>query len=200
MPFLLLFEPYLSPRPFGESLEYRGAVGARMSSMEEGRTNCTIAKVDGDNLHRFMDSIIAVRTSAYEQWNGPKSAEQRREEAADWIKRIRERRNSAVYLALEGEETIGYVWGYEKDAGSFHISHIGIRQDRKRRGIGRRLLRKCEDLSRGLGYRSLTTSTYRHFQAMLSLLEKEGYRVTGESERVGAGNREARIELVKDLR
>ncbi|MEK7764829.1 MAG: GNAT family N-acetyltransferase [bacterium] len=150
-------------------------------------------------LGEIMHRIIAVRAAAYEPWNGPRSPEQRRDEAARWLEKIADRVRPAIFVAVDGDCVVGYVWGYEEDPRCFSISHIGVLPERGRRGIGRALLKQCESLSRDRGYEVVSTSTYDHFSGMRDLLLQEGYAISGITKEESAGHQNARLELTKPL-
>lgn len=159
--------------------------------------DCQIAEIDLKGLEARIPEVISVRTSAYEEWNGPKSQQEQQREAASWLRKVSDWRNPAVFLAEKDSEVVGYLLGYEGDKGDFHIWHVGVRQDFKRQGIGRALLRKCEEACRSRGYRALSTTTYNRFRGMLILLLQEGFYVEGVTWVTGAT--ELRLLLRKEL-
>ena len=161
------------------------------------RADYQIVEIDLKTLEMCIQDIISVRTSAYQEWNGPKSEQEQRGEATSWFRKISDRRNPAIFIAKKDGEIIGYLWGYEKDEGNFHISHIGVRQDFKRQGIGRALLRKCERTCRFRGYRVLSTTTENRFRGMLILSLQEGFYIEGVTWITGAS--ELRLLLRKEL-
>ena len=142
--------------------------------------------------------VISVRTSAYEQWNGPKSEEEQRREAEVWLAKWSAGRHPALFLARQNNKVIGYLSADERQRGEFYISHIGVREDLKRKGIGRALLRKYEEKARANGYRALTTTTYNRFKGMLLMLLQEGFYIQGTTWVEGAT--EPRISLRKELK
>ncbi|MEK7476140.1 MAG: GNAT family N-acetyltransferase [Candidatus Coatesbacteria bacterium] len=148
-------------------------------------------------LARVIGPIIAIRTSAYERWNGQKSEEDQRKEAEAWLQKIPSRDGAAIFVAKTGGECIGYLWGNERTSGDFYISHVGVRQDGKRGGIGRALVKASEDLARKRGCRVLSTSTYNRFAGMLILLLSEGFEIVGTTK--PEGKTDVRIELEKRL-
>jgi len=154
-------------------------------------------EIDKTVLEGCIQDVISVRTSAYEEWNGSKSRQEQQREAASWLRKISNRLSPAIFIAEKGDEIIGYLWGYERDEGNFHISHIGVRQDLKRQGIGRAILRKCEEACRLRGYQVLSTTTYNRFRGMLILLLQEGFYIEGVTWITGAS--ELRLLLRKEL-
>lgn len=160
-------------------------------------SHCHIVAINLDALETHLQDIIYVRTSAYRQWNGPKSPAECRREAASWRRKITTRRNPAVFVAQKDDEIVGYLWGYERNEGEFHISHTGVRDDLKRQGIGRALLRECQETCRSRGMSILSTATYNRFVGMLILLLQEGFTIQGVTWIEGAS--EPRLLLRKAL-
>jgi len=144
-------------------------------------TGIRITGIEPKALGSCILEIIAARSSAYGEWNGPRTPEEQKEEAADWLARISGRRNPALFVAKRGPEIAGYVWGNEKGKGEFHISHIGVRVDCQRKGIGRELMRQCEEACRSRSYSFISTSTYGRYRRMVRLLLWSGFCVTGVS-------------------
>ena len=161
------------------------------------KADCQIVEIELKDLEMCIQDIISVRTSAYKEWNGPKSQRERQEEAASWLRKISDRRKPAIFLTKKRDKIIGYLWGYERDKGNFHVSHIGVRQNFKRQGIGRALLRKCEEVCRFRGYRVLSTTTCNRFRGMLILLLQEEFYIEGVTLTTGAT--ELRLLLRKEL-
>lgn len=158
------------------------------------RADYQIVEINFKALEACIEDVISVHTSAYEEWNGPKSQQEQQREAASWLRRS-VWRNSAIFLAKKDSKIVGYLLGYE---GDFRIWHIGVRQDFKRQGIGRALLRKCEEACRSGEYQVLGTTTYNRFKGMLILLFQEGFYIEGTTWIPGAT--ELRLLLRKDLR
>jgi len=156
-----------------------------------------ISHLDSPDLRELMGDVIAVRTAAYFEWNGPRTPDEEREQAEAWLRRISERRDPAAFVARHGDQIIAYLWGHSRDDAEFHISHIGVHPEHQRRGIGRALLRECEAACLSRGYRALTTSTYNRFRGMLVLLLQEGFDIQGVTWTDGA--RELRVLLRKPL-
>jgi len=161
------------------------------------RADCQIMEIDLKVLEACIQEVISVRTSAYEEWNGPKSQHEQQREAVSWLRKVSDWRNSAIFLAKKGSEIVGYLLGYEGDKGDFHIWHVGVKQDFKRQGIGRALLRKCEEACRTRGYRVLSTTSYNRFRGMLILLLQEEFYIEGVTWITGAT--ELRLLLRKEL-
>ena len=162
------------------------------------RGDCQIVEIELKALETCIQDIISVRTSAYEERDVPKSQRQQQREAVSWLGQISGRRYPAIFVAKKGSEIIGYLWGCEGDERNFHISDMGVRQDFKRQGIGRALLRKCEEVCRSRGYQALSTTTYNRFRGMLILSLQEGFDIEGVTWMTGAS--ELKLLLRKELR
>ena len=156
-----------------------------------------IAEVSAASLATVIHQMIAVRSSAYERWNGPKSPDDQRKEAESWLHKIPSRSRPAILVARTGSDLIGYLWGFEKAPGDLYISHVGVREDGKRRGIGRALIRASEELARKRGCALLSTSTYNRFAGMLILLISEGFEIVGTTK--PEGKVDVRIEFEKRI-
>ena len=156
-----------------------------------------IAEVGTLILATVINEMIAVRTSAYERWNGPKSPDDQRKEADSWLQKIPGRNKPAILVARSGSDLVGYLWGFENTPGDFYISHIGVRQDCKRHGIGLALVKSCEELARKRGCGVVSTSTFNRFAGMLTLLIGEGFQIVGTTK--PAGKTDVRIEFEKRL-
>ena len=156
-----------------------------------------ILEIGLEALEECIHGVISVRTSAYEKWNGPKSAQEQQQEAVSWLRKASDWRDPGIFLASKNNEIVGYLLGYRGDKGDFRIWHIGVREEFKRRGIGRALMRTCEEACRSRGYRVLSVTTYNRFRGMLILLLQEGFYIEGVTWITGAS--ELRLLLRKEL-
>ena len=159
--------------------------------------DCRIVELDLETFKASLPDIISVRTSAYEEWNGPRSPREQQEEAEAWTRQASARPNPAMLVAERGGETVGYLLACERRSEHFHIWHTGVRRDVQRQGIGRALLRRCEETGRARGYRVVGTTTQNRFKGMLILLLKEGFDIEGVTWIPGATD--LRIALRKEL-
>ena len=153
--------------------------------------------MDLQDLMTFIREIVFVRASAYEEWTGPIPQREQQEEAMSWLRRMPGLRHPAMLVAKWREEIIGYLWGYEKSGRDFRISDIGVRQDFKRQGIGRALLRRYEEACKSRGYQALSAVVYNRFTGMLILLLQEGFTIEGAT--WATGKSELEILLRKEL-
>ncbi|MBM4044839.1 MAG: GNAT family N-acetyltransferase [Planctomycetes bacterium] len=156
-----------------------------------------MAVLPPEDWKAHIAEVISVRTSAYEKWNGPKSKEEQAREAEQWLRKWSARRAPVLIVAKKDREVVGYVSGDERDLGEFYISHIGVREDLKRRGIGRSLVRRLEEHAKLQGCRAVRTTTYNRFKGMLILLLHQGFYIQGTTWVEGAT--EPSISLRKEL-
>lgn len=82
--------------------------------------------------------------------------------------------------------------------GGAELVAIAVLEEERGRGVGRALLRACENAARRAGAPFLTLRTADANLAALELFHKHGYRVTGRLPRYYAGVFDAR-ELTKRL-
>jgi len=161
------------------------------------KTSYDIVVLSPKDWKVYIAEIISVRTSAYERWNGPKSSEEQEREAEQWLRKWSARRVPVLIVAKKDSKLVGYLAADQRNIGEFYISHIGVREDLKRQGIGRLLIRKCEEYAKFHGYCAVTTTTYNRFKGMLILLLQEEFYIQGTTWVEGAT--EPRISLRKEL-
>lgn len=161
------------------------------------KADCEIELLPSEAWERCIREVIAVRTAAYEQWNGPKSKEEQLKEADAWLRRLTERKSPVLLVARRGEQTVGYLLGEQRPGSTFYVSHIGVLPDCQRQGIGRALLRRGEQAAREAGRAALATASYNRFKGMLILLFEEGFEVQRTT--VAAGAAEPRLLFRKEL-
>ncbi len=68
---------------------------------------------------------------------------------------------SKHYMAVDSEtdEIVGVVKLFEKDAETGQFSHLAVAEAYQKRGIGRQLIAKVEEVARESGYKKLGTLT-----------------------------------------
>jgi ribosomal protein S18 acetylase RimI-like enzyme len=86
-----------------------------------------------------MPAVVAVRSAAYEQWNGPQTAQQQESEGQAWIRKWGSCREALLLVAVHAEQTLGYLIGGQREPGELAIGHIGVRPECCRQGIGQQL-------------------------------------------------------------
>lgn len=83
--------------------------------------------------------------------------------------------------AFDGDELVGFKFGYEREPGALHSWLGGVREPYRRRGIMRLLTEKQESWARNNGYHCVTVNTYKDkFPAMYQFLMGSGYHETEE--------------------
>ena len=83
-----------------------------------------------------------------------------------------------LLIAAEGAE----LWGYlcldsVLDEGT--VANVAVAPERRRRGIGEKLLRAAQDRARALGLKSLYLEVRESNAAALTLYEKQGFQRAG---------------------
>ena len=146
----------------------------------------------------IISDVIAVRTSAYLDWNGPKAQAEQQDEAESWLNRWAPRRGVILFAAKIEGKLVGYLIADERQSGEYYIGHIGVHSDSKRRGVGRALVRRCVCEAASRGYRAVCTTTYNRYPGMLILLIQEGVCIQEPTWSEEA--REPRISLRKELK
>lgn len=85
---------------------------------------------------------------------------------------------SRPYVALEGEEVVGYmVLWIQGD--TLHLANIAVRRDRRGQGIGTRLMDKAFEVARERRLRRITLEVRVSNRRAQRFYEKLGFRVTG---------------------
>jgi ribosomal protein S18 acetylase RimI-like enzyme len=95
-----------------------------------------IVIIKPEDWEAHIAQVVSVRVSAFEKWNGLKSQEDQEKEARLWFRKWSERHNPALFVAKRDNEIIGYLIADERRRQEYYISHIGVREDLKRKGIG----------------------------------------------------------------
>jgi len=145
----------------------------------------------------IIHDVITVRTSAYFDWNGDKTESEKKAEAKSWMDRYATADDVLLFSARDIDQLVGYLIAYIRDHGEYYISHIGVRTDFKRRGIGRMLIHHVLDEATNRKYQSVSTATYNRYPGMIVLLINEGFYIQGTTWIKGAI--EPRISLRKEL-
>lgn len=93
-----------------------------------------------------------------------------RPEVADW------------FVALENGELVGYG-GLLQVGPEGHITNLAVREDRRRRGIGRAILARLFAAAKERGIDSLTLEVRESNGAAIGLYESAGFHVVGRRKR-----------------
>jgi RimJ/RimL family protein N-acetyltransferase len=99
---------------------------------------------------------------------------------------MRERGTGVYLLALAGGEIVGFlgafVGWFERARGLIYIAHVGIRRDRRGRGIGTRLFVAIEDWARAHGAWGLELRVDEANERGQALYRKQGFAIAGRIE------------------
>ena len=98
-------------------------------------------------------------------------------------------RHGLFLVALEGGEVVGYggVWLVIDEA---HIVNVAVREDRRRRGIAREIVRRLLDGSRETGMKSASLEVRAGNAGAIALYEALGFVTTNTRKRYYPDNRE----------
>ncbi|WP_290815806.1 GNAT family N-acetyltransferase [Halovivax sp.] len=123
-------------------------------------------------------ALAAAYRSAYREnreLGFPAKAESADERTvSDWIAEHR------VLVAVDGGEIVGGVRLEETEPNRVKLSRLGVREDRKGRGIGRSLLDRAEGWARERGYGTIWLTTPGEHPYLPDLYRSRGYEETGE--------------------
>lgn len=86
---------------------------------------------------------------------------------------------SHFWVVEEGERLIGMVAVRRQDEGTAELKRMRVAGDRRRRGLGQRLLEVAEEFCRHEGYRRVILDTPDRQEAARHLYEKNGYDLYG---------------------
>lgn len=91
--------------------------------------------------------------------------------------------NGFFFGAYINNKIVGYVLGYEKQKGVFHLSLLGVLPLYRKKGIGKKLLKEAEAKAKDLGYKKLAINTFVPiFIPMYNLLVKSGFNIVKKSQ------------------
>jgi len=155
-----------------------------------------IETISVEALPERMRDIVAIHTSAYAEWNGPRTAEQEESKARGYLRKWSAFLDPVFLLASVGESAVGYLSAEER-RGTIHIAHIGVQKEHERQGVGRSLLEATGEHAKSRHCAAVTTTTYNRYRGMLILLLKQRFYIQGTSWVQGATD--LQILLRKDL-
>ena len=102
-------------------------------------------------------------------------------------KRIRKQREgAALYLiAFEGKDPVGHVYIPYRDDSPYHYSYpvlqdLYVKKEKRRHGIGRKILRQAEARMRKLGYKKIGIGVEVHEYWIRKFYESAGFAVASE--------------------
>jgi predicted N-acetyltransferase YhbS len=126
-----------------------------------------------------LDEIMAMIHAAFSEFTPPSGV--LKETAADLAQR---QRDGFVLVAMEDGEFIGSVFCAVKD-NSLYLTRMATRPDRWGDGIGRALLRRCEDEARKMGLPKLLLRVRKTLPGNRVYFSRFGFVVTGEGQEGG---------------
>jgi GNAT superfamily N-acetyltransferase len=84
-----------------------------------------------------------------------------------------------VWLAKEGDTTVGFKIGYELKSGKYYSWLGGVHPDYRGNGIAGRLMEIQHDWCKANGYKTVQTKTKNFWRNMLILNIKSGFDIIG---------------------
>jgi predicted N-acetyltransferase YhbS len=126
-----------------------------------------------------LDEIMGMVHAAFSDFTPPSGV--LKETAADLAQR---QRDGFVLVAMEGDEFIGSVFCAVKD-NSLYLTRMATRPDRWGDGIGRAILRRCEDEARRMGLPKLLIRVRKTLPGNLDYFARFGFVVVGEGQEGG---------------
>jgi predicted N-acetyltransferase YhbS len=126
-----------------------------------------------------LGEIMGMVHAAFDGFTPPSGV--LKETAADLAQR---QRDGFVLVAMEDDAFIGSVFCAVKD-GSLYLTRMATRPDRWGDGIGRALLRACEDEARAMGLPRLLLRVRKTLPGNRIYFARFGFAVTGEGQEGG---------------
>lgn len=144
--------------------------------------------IDQPNAISVLAAWYLAEWAAYYGNNGPGDARR------DLESRLSREDLPVGLVAMEGEEVLATAALGLDPTTNLTPSIIGllVRPEKRGQGIGTAVIKGCEDVARGLGYRRLHVST----SVLGGLLQRMGWRKTGETKFL---NDETGSVFVRDL-
>ena len=85
-------------------------------------------------------------------------------------------KNHSFWLALdEFDRVIGCIGTKNDDEGNIFLSHLFVKYDMKRHGIGKKLLEKAEDYAKKKGYKEIHVHLGKDYLESHLFYPKQGY-------------------------
>jgi predicted N-acetyltransferase YhbS len=126
-----------------------------------------------------LDEIMAMVHAAFSDFTPPSGV--LKETVADLAQR---QRDGFVLVAMEDDEFIGSVFCAVKD-NSLYLTRMATRPDRWGDGIGRAILRRCEDEARKMKLPKLLLRVRKTLPGNRVYFARFGFVVTGEGQEGG---------------
>jgi RimJ/RimL family protein N-acetyltransferase len=151
--------------------------------MTEARTQamtvCEAQPADGPML---LDLVMAIN----EETEFLGTSEDRppwAERPEQGLREMRERGSGVYFVAIEAGRMIGFVGafpgGFARTRGIIYVAHIGVREARRGRGIGLRLLEALEGWARARRARRLELRVDVDNPSALALYHRSGFEIEG---------------------
>jgi len=112
-------------------------------------------------------------------------------------------RHQHGFVAVSGDDVVGFITLYVAE-GKLNIGWIGVRSDLHRKGIGKLLLNRAEQMATGMGITQLATYTlgdrvdYEPYERTRQFYFKNGFRVYQRSQTDNPSCPDE-MRIVKDL-
>ncbi|MCB0365476.1 MAG: GNAT family N-acetyltransferase [Bdellovibrionaceae bacterium] len=92
---------------------------------------------------------------------------------------IRTKHRPSLFVALAGEQVVGFKLGYERKPGHYYSWMGGVDPDYRGKGIARALMEFQHSWLKSEGYKGLRTQTKNQWQEMIILNLKSGFQIIG---------------------
>jgi ribosomal protein S18 acetylase RimI-like enzyme len=128
-------------------------------------------------------TLVGIIHAAFEEYRGqldpPSGAHS---ETVDTISRKLE--SSRAALALTGEMAVGCVF-FEESPGRMYLSRLAVLPERRRRGLGQKLIEFVEEQARAQQLGRIYLGVRLVLHAQRAYYERLGYRLVGEAAHPG---------------
>jgi ribosomal protein S18 acetylase RimI-like enzyme len=119
--------------------------------------------------------VIGDYERAYELWLASEGVGLIRADQRENIERFLKRNEGLSFVAVEGEKIVGTVL-CGQDGRRGHLYHLAVRQEYKRRGIGKELVRRVIEALEKEGYDSCQIMVFAENKAAMKFWEKHGWQ------------------------
>jgi len=103
-----------------------------------------------------------------------------------------------VYLALDGEETVGVAVTERRDGG-IYIDRLGVAPTRQGTGLGSFLLERIGEIARSSGLRELSLETAEMAEGNIRLYRRHGFEIVRHGPPSHGKDVHPRVFMVKSL-
>lgn len=146
----------------------------------------TIRHIGVDDAQQFLDLCLRLDSETSMMMYEPGERTTTVADQRDAIDRVIQSPNSAIIVAEDNEELIGYV---SANGGEFartrHIAYVvaGVRQDRAGQGIGTSLFSELDTWAKTSGIRRLELTVRVDNDPAIRLYTRHGYEIEGTRRR-----------------